>query len=52
MGTTSEKSEQFDRIEQSGRWVRGQVAGEFMTENISLDQLMENMIKIAETGTF
>ncbi|MFW6184606.1 MAG: ATP-binding cassette domain-containing protein [Chloroflexota bacterium] len=30
---------------------RGEVAGEFMTANISLDQLMENMIQIAETGT-
>ncbi|MFW5940932.1 MAG: ATP-binding cassette domain-containing protein, partial [Chloroflexota bacterium] len=29
---------------------RGEVAGEFMTANISLDQLMENMIQIAETG--
>lgn len=29
---------------------RGQVAGEFMTANITLDKLMENMIQIAETG--
>ncbi|HSM56197.1 MAG TPA: ATP-binding cassette domain-containing protein [Candidatus Sulfomarinibacteraceae bacterium] len=31
---------------------RGEVAGEFMTADISLEQLMENMIQIAETGTF
>ncbi|MDX1687383.1 MAG: ATP-binding cassette domain-containing protein [Candidatus Promineifilaceae bacterium] len=31
---------------------RGEVAGEFMAENISLEKLMENMIQIAETGTF
>ncbi|MFN2176591.1 MAG: ATP-binding cassette domain-containing protein [Anaerolineales bacterium] len=31
---------------------RGKVAGEFMTSKISLDDLMENMIHIAETGTF
>jgi simple sugar transport system ATP-binding protein len=31
---------------------RGEVAGEFVTEEISLEQLLENMIKIAETGTF
>lgn len=31
---------------------RGEVAGEFVAAEISLDQLMENMIKIAETGTF
>lgn len=31
---------------------RGEVAGEFVAAEISLDQLLENMIKIAETGTF
>lgn len=31
---------------------RGEVAGEFVAAEIGLDQLMENMIKIAETGTF
>jgi len=31
---------------------RGKVAGEFMTDEISLDDLMANMIHIAETGSF
>ncbi len=31
---------------------RGKVAGEFMTNEISLDDLMANMIHIAETGSF
>jgi len=31
---------------------RGRVAGEFMTQEISLDDLMEKMIRIAETGSF
>ncbi len=31
---------------------RGKVAGEFMTKDISLDELMEKMIHIAETGSF
>lgn len=31
---------------------RGEVAGEFVAEEITLEQLMENMIQIAETGTF
>lgn len=31
---------------------RGQVAGEFMTADISLDNLLEVMIQIAETGSF
>jgi len=31
---------------------RGQVAGEFVTKEISLDNLMEKMIRIAETGSF
>jgi simple sugar transport system ATP-binding protein len=31
---------------------RGKVAGEFMTKDISLDDLMEKMIQIAETGSF
>ncbi|OGO38115.1 MAG: ABC transporter ATP-binding protein [Chloroflexi bacterium RBG_16_57_11] len=31
---------------------RGRVAGEFMTKEISLDNLMEKMIRIAETGSF
>jgi simple sugar transport system ATP-binding protein len=31
---------------------RGRVAGEFMTKDISLDELMAKMIHIAETGTF
>lgn len=31
---------------------RGQVAGEFYTKDISLDMLMEKMIRVAETGSF
>jgi simple sugar transport system ATP-binding protein len=31
---------------------RGRVAGEFVTKDISLDDLMEKMIHIAETGSF
>jgi len=31
---------------------RGKVAGEFMTKDIRLDELMEKMIHIAETGSF
>jgi simple sugar transport system ATP-binding protein len=31
---------------------RGKVAGEFMTADISLDDLMEKMIHVAETGSF
>jgi simple sugar transport system ATP-binding protein len=31
---------------------RGRVAGEFMTSNISLDDLMEKMYRVAETGSF
>ncbi len=31
---------------------RGTVAGEFRTENISLDDLMDKMYQIAETGSF
>jgi len=31
---------------------RGRVAGEFVTKEISLDDLMEKMIHIAETGSF
>ncbi|MDT8305673.1 MAG: ATP-binding cassette domain-containing protein [Anaerolineae bacterium] len=31
---------------------RGQVAGEFVRDELTLDQLMENMIRIAETGSF
>jgi simple sugar transport system ATP-binding protein len=30
---------------------RGQVAGEFYTKDISLDDLMEKMIRVAETGS-
>lgn len=30
---------------------RGRVAGEFMTQDITLEQLMENMYKIAQTGS-
>jgi simple sugar transport system ATP-binding protein len=30
---------------------RGQIAGEFMTKDISLDKLMENMVRVAETGS-
>ena len=31
---------------------RGQVAGEFRTEDITLDDLMDKMYQIAETGSF
>jgi simple sugar transport system ATP-binding protein len=31
---------------------RGRVAGEFMTKNISLDDLMEKMVHVAESGKF
>ena len=31
---------------------RGRVAGEFVTKEITLDNLMEKMIRIAETGSF
>jgi len=31
---------------------RGRVAGEFVTKEISLDDLMDKMIRIAETGSF
>ena len=31
---------------------RGKVAGEFITKNISLTELMEKMIRVAETGSF
>ncbi|HJS28683.1 MAG TPA: ATP-binding cassette domain-containing protein [Anaerolineales bacterium] len=31
---------------------RGKVAGEFLTKDISLEDLMNNMIHVAETGTF
>jgi simple sugar transport system ATP-binding protein len=31
---------------------RGRVAGEFLTKDISLEDLMDKMIRIAETGTF
>lgn len=30
---------------------RGEVAGEFLTENISLDELLERMVRVAETGS-
>ncbi|OGO27845.1 MAG: hypothetical protein A2W33_01790 [Chloroflexi bacterium RBG_16_52_11] len=29
---------------------RGRIAGEFLTKKISLDTLMEKMIRVAETG--
>ena len=29
---------------------RGQIAGEFLTKDITLDMLMEKMIRVAETG--
>jgi simple sugar transport system ATP-binding protein len=29
---------------------RGKVAGEFMTKDISLDELMDKMYRVAETG--
>jgi simple sugar transport system ATP-binding protein len=31
---------------------RGKVAGEFLTKDISLDELMDKMIRVAETGSF
>lgn len=31
---------------------RGRIAGEFLTKDISLDDLMDRMIRVAETGTF
>ncbi|MBN1309818.1 MAG: sugar ABC transporter ATP-binding protein [Anaerolineae bacterium] len=31
---------------------RGQVAGQFLTKDITLDQLMNKMIRVAETGSF
>jgi simple sugar transport system ATP-binding protein len=31
---------------------RGKVAGEFLTKDISLEDLMDKMIHVAETGTF
>jgi hypothetical protein len=31
---------------------RGGVAGEFMTKEISLDDLMDKMYRVAETGSF
>ena len=31
---------------------RGQIAGEFSTKDITLDTLMEKMIRVAETGSF
>ena len=31
---------------------RGRVAGEFMTSDITLDDLMEKMYRVAETGSF
>lgn len=30
---------------------RGRIAGEFLTQNITLDMLMEKMIRVAETGS-
>jgi simple sugar transport system ATP-binding protein len=30
---------------------RGRIAGEFLTKDISLDTLMENMVRVAETGS-
>lgn len=30
---------------------RGKIAGEFMTQNISLTELMEKMVRVAETGS-
>jgi len=30
---------------------RGQIAGQFMTKDISLDHLMEKMVRVAETGS-
>jgi simple sugar transport system ATP-binding protein len=31
---------------------RGKVAGEFLTQNISVTELMEKMVRVAETGKF
>lgn len=31
---------------------RGKVAGEFFTKSISIDELMEKMVRVAETGSF
>jgi simple sugar transport system ATP-binding protein len=31
---------------------RGRVAGEFMTADITLEDLMEKMYRVAETGSF
>ena len=31
---------------------RGRIAGQFLTKDISLDSLMEKMIRVAETGNF
>ena len=31
---------------------RGRIAGQFLTKDMSLDSLMERMIRVAETGTF
>jgi simple sugar transport system ATP-binding protein len=31
---------------------RGQVAGEFMTKDITLEDLMDKMYRVAETGSF
>ena len=40
-------------VEDRGRTLdRGQVAGEFMTADITLDALMEKMYRVAETGSF
>jgi hypothetical protein len=30
---------------------RGRVAGEFLTKNINLNELMDKMIHVAESGT-
>jgi simple sugar transport system ATP-binding protein len=30
---------------------RGKVAGEFLTKNIGLNELMEKMVRVAETGS-
>jgi simple sugar transport system ATP-binding protein len=30
---------------------RGRIAGQFLTKDISLDTLMEKMIRVAETGS-
>jgi hypothetical protein len=31
---------------------RGKVAGEFFTKHIGLNELMEKMVRVAETGSF